>query len=149
MTRSHTVTTTLTLALLAAALPIAAQEEPAGRFAERIRVTEVLLDVLVTDADGNVVVGLNADDFVVEEQGKPVRRRLGNVLRQLAAAGLTGDGRPPGAHRGIRRRPLLRSLLPRSAPRSAATAAPVSARRLCRPGSGSRRPWVSGTGWRW
>jgi VWFA-related protein len=32
----------------------------------------VLLDVLVTDRKGNVIVGLDADDFVVEEGGVPV-----------------------------------------------------------------------------
>ncbi len=76
MTRSPALTTmtttTLALALLAAAMPAAAQEEPAGRFGERIQITEVLLDVLVTDADGNLVVGLDADDFIVEEKGQPV-----------------------------------------------------------------------------
>lgn len=46
------------------------QERP--EFGERIEVREVLLDVLVTDAQGNPVVGLTADDFVVEEDGEPV-----------------------------------------------------------------------------
>lgn len=72
MSRSCILTTALALALLAAAAPIAAQDEPAGRFGERIQVTEVLLDVLVTDADGNVVVGLDQGDFIVEEEGQPV-----------------------------------------------------------------------------
>ncbi|MEO8504425.1 MAG: VWA domain-containing protein, partial [Acidobacteriota bacterium] len=35
-------------------------------------VSEVLLDALVTDRDGNVIVGLGPDDFIVEEQGKPM-----------------------------------------------------------------------------
>ena len=72
MTRSPALTATLALALLAAAVPVAAQEEPVGRFGERIQVTEVLLDVLVTDSTGNVVVGLDERDFVVEEEGQPV-----------------------------------------------------------------------------
>ena len=63
---------TLALTLSAAAPPVVAQEQPAARFGERIQVTEVLLDVLVTDADGQVVVGLDAGDFVVEEDGLPV-----------------------------------------------------------------------------
>ncbi len=46
------------------------QERP--EFGERIEVEEVLLDVLVTDARGNPVVGLAPDDFVVEEDGEPV-----------------------------------------------------------------------------
>jgi VWFA-related protein len=79
---------------VAAATPVAAQSEqqepakPAGRFGERIQITEVLLDVLVTDADGNVVVGLDKDDFVVEEKGQPVE--VGSATfyggTQLAAA---------------------------------------------------------------
>ncbi len=78
MHRSFVLTTSLALALVAAAIPVAAQNEPqeapqpAGRFGERIQVTEVLLDVLVTDADGNVVVGLDKGDFIVEEKGQPV-----------------------------------------------------------------------------
>ena len=41
-------------------------------FGEEVTVTEVQLDVLVTDNDGNVIIGLGEDDFVVREDGKPV-----------------------------------------------------------------------------
>lgn len=41
-------------------------------FGEEVDVAEVLLDVLVTDADGNVIVGLGEDDFEVTEDGRPV-----------------------------------------------------------------------------
>lgn len=64
----------LSLLLLAAA-PLAAQEPAATtppRFGEEVEVSEVLLDVLVTDRDGNVIVGLGREDFVVEEGGRPV-----------------------------------------------------------------------------
>lgn len=77
--------TILTLALLVAAVPAAlgAQEgarpqeqteaqPPRGEFEEELEVTEVLLDVLVTDSRGNVIIGLGPDDFVVEEDGEPV-----------------------------------------------------------------------------
>ncbi len=37
---------------------------------ERIRVAEVLLDVLVTDRKGNVIEGLDAEDFVVLHDGE-------------------------------------------------------------------------------
>jgi VWFA-related protein len=47
-------------------------QPPQGQFGERINVNEVLLDVLVTDARGNVIVGLGPQDFVVKENGKPV-----------------------------------------------------------------------------
>jgi VWFA-related protein len=69
------------LALLAAVtafgfgLPASAQEpprEPQAQFQGEVNVNEVLLDVLVTDAKGNVIVGLDKNDFVVKEDGKPV-----------------------------------------------------------------------------
>jgi VWFA-related protein len=52
---------------------VAAQETPRdGGFTEEFEVSEVLLDVLVTDRDGNVIVGLGEDDFEVVEGGRPV-----------------------------------------------------------------------------
>ncbi len=63
----------LALTLLAAGAlgPVAAaQAPPAARFEEQVEVREVLLDVLVTDPQGNVVVGLGKDDFAVREDGK-------------------------------------------------------------------------------
>ncbi len=56
--------------------PRAAQPAPAPAPArdislnERIRVAEVLLDVLVTDRRGNVIEGLGAEDFVVLHDGE-------------------------------------------------------------------------------
>lgn len=47
-------------------------EEPREEFAEEMEVTEVVLDVLVTDKTGKIVVGLDEDDFVVEEDGERV-----------------------------------------------------------------------------
>ena len=99
MSRSRTPTAALTLALLAAVLPAAAQQQPAGRFDERIQVTEVLLDVMVTDADGNVVVGLGAQDFVVEEDGRPVE--IGSATfygsARLLGSAAVADRLTPGA----------------------------------------------------
>ena len=40
------------------------QEEPAT-FAGEVQVVEVLLDVLVTDKDGNVILGLEPGDFIM------------------------------------------------------------------------------------
>ncbi len=62
------------IALVALLLPAAApaQDEPASQFGEQINVTEVLLDVLVTDDKGNVILGLEPSDFIVEEKGAPV-----------------------------------------------------------------------------
>ena len=65
------------LALLAfVVVPLAAtaqQGEPQGRFGERLQVSEVQIDALVTDRDGNVVLGLKPGDFTVREDGKPVQ----------------------------------------------------------------------------
>ena len=60
---------TLSLLLTLPTTPAAAQE---AEFADRVDVTEVLLDVLVTDKKGNVIVGLEAEDFIVEESGERV-----------------------------------------------------------------------------
>ena len=98
-------------ALLLATLPAAAQqgrEEPAApseerTFEERIEVGEVLLDVLVTDRDGNVVVGLGPGDFVVREDGEAVpvdsatfysSARLAESSQSLEAKGLAVDPVP-------------------------------------------------------
>lgn len=67
----------LTLALLVVALPASLHaqddaQQPRGEFEEELEVTEVLLDVLVTDRQGNVIIGLGPDDFVVEEDGERV-----------------------------------------------------------------------------
>ena len=57
--------------LLVTTLPATAQQETAT-FAGEVEVVEVLLDVLVTDRDGNVILGLGPEDFIVEEGKKPV-----------------------------------------------------------------------------
>lgn len=49
-----------------------AQETPVEQFAEELDVVEVLLDVLVTDRSGQVIIGLGRDDFEVSEDGEPV-----------------------------------------------------------------------------
>lgn len=54
------------VALLALALPTFAQQQP---FEEQIEVNAVLLDVIVTDPQGNQILGLTKDDFVVKENG--------------------------------------------------------------------------------
>lgn len=59
------------IALLASAAHLHAQEELAS-FDGMIEVSEVMLDVLATDADGEIVRGLDKDDFVIEEDGEEV-----------------------------------------------------------------------------
>lgn len=53
------------LAILLVATPLFAQQ----RFEEKIDVNTVLLDVIVTDAKGNQILGLTKDDFIVTENG--------------------------------------------------------------------------------
>lgn len=57
------------LAFLAAAPALFAQE---AEFGEEVDVTEVLLDIIVTNKDGQVIVGLGPEDFEVTENGEPV-----------------------------------------------------------------------------
>ena len=57
---------TLAVALVVLAMPAFAQQQP---FNEQIDVSAVLLDVIVTDRDGNQILGLGKDDFIVEENG--------------------------------------------------------------------------------
>ncbi len=57
----------LLAALLALALPTFAQQQQP--FQEEIEVNAVLLDVIVTDAQGNQILGLGPDDFIVKENG--------------------------------------------------------------------------------
>ena len=63
---------TILICLIAAPLTADAQE-PADTFAGMVEVTEVLLDVLATDRKGEIVTGLGKDDFVVTENGDPVK----------------------------------------------------------------------------
>ncbi len=78
-------------------------QQPQGQFGEKINVNEVLLDVLVTDRQGNVIVGLDKNDFKVTEDGKPVdltgvtfysNRRLVQSSPALAKQGVTADQVP-------------------------------------------------------
>jgi VWFA-related protein len=82
---------------------VAQQENPQGQFEGEVDVNEVLLDVLVTDAKGNVIVGLDKSDFVVTENGKPValsgvtfysNRRLLESSPQLAKQGVSVEQVP-------------------------------------------------------
>ncbi len=100
----------MALAVIAAAAgfgsaALAQQDQPPAQdqFEGRVDVNEVLLDVLVTDARGNVIVGLGKDDFVVKENGKPVNltgvtfysnRRLVESSAALAKSGISTEQVP-------------------------------------------------------
>ena len=74
MSRTMRMTALALIALCSIGRATLAQEpdKPQGEFQGRVNVNEVLLDVLVTDAKGNVIVGLDKNDFVVKENGNPV-----------------------------------------------------------------------------
>ncbi|MCM2269536.1 MAG: VWA domain-containing protein [Thermoanaerobaculia bacterium] len=100
------MTTRRPLFALAAAVslsiaPLAAQSpSPPAAFEGRVEVTEALVDVLVTDRDGNVILGLAAGDFQVREAGRPVEvigATFYSNRRFLDAAGAARLGIDPAA----------------------------------------------------
>ncbi len=62
-------------------------EKDTPTFAEQMDVTEVLLDVVVTDRDGNMVAGLGPSDFIVEEDGREVELRGADFYSTRYGAG--------------------------------------------------------------
>jgi VWFA-related protein len=77
--RRFSPTLSLSLILILPALVLvltpaatAQESQPQEEFGTEINVTEVQLDVLVHDKKGNIIIGLDAEDFVVEEDGEPV-----------------------------------------------------------------------------
>ncbi len=72
-------------------------DEPAldVQLEEMVEVSEVLLDVLATDADGKVVTGLGKDDFLVEEDGEPVElTAVSFYTTRYGEEGAPGGGAP-------------------------------------------------------
>ncbi|REJ86290.1 MAG: VWA domain-containing protein [Acidobacteria bacterium] len=71
------------------------REAPRDQFGERLLVREVLLDVLVTDRQGNVVTGLGPEDFVVTERGQQREVTSASFYGgpELAATGQGGEVR--------------------------------------------------------
>ena len=68
---------------------------PASRdfeLSERIRVAEVLLDVLVTDRRGNVIEGLGAEDFVVLHDGEEQEVTSASFYGGPSELAATGEG---------------------------------------------------------
>lgn len=81
--------------------PLAAQQSASPpTFEERLEVAEALVDVLVTDRAGNVILGLQPADFEVREAGRPVEVVAATFYsnrRFLDAAGATRLGIDPAA----------------------------------------------------
>lgn len=84
----------LAATLLAASIAAAQappEEAPRATFSGEVEVSEVLLDVLVTDRQGNVVVGLGADDFQVTEDGRAVEVTAATFYSNRRFAGSVGE----------------------------------------------------------
>jgi VWFA-related protein len=92
--------------LLAPALPLLAQDPPAGEgFKDSIQVSVVNLDVYVTDKKGQPVIGLRKEDFQVLEDGKPVE--ISNFFaegRDTAPATVPSDPTQAAAERPVAQR---------------------------------------------
>ena len=71
MKRSHPVILYSLLGCLLSTMSYAQDpSNPQAKFGELVEVSEVLLDVLVTNQDGDVVVGLEPSDFIVIDEGQ-------------------------------------------------------------------------------
>jgi VWFA-related protein len=68
---------TALLALFVCGLSAVAQEtqDPETTIRERLEVTEVLLDVVVTDSSGNIIIGLKPEDFIITDGDRQVRAK--------------------------------------------------------------------------
>lgn len=77
-------------------------ETPQGEFTGEVEVHEVLLDVLVHDRRGNVILGLDETDFEVSEAGNPVE--ITDVVfysnRRLEGAATTTTAQQPEVSAG-------------------------------------------------
>ena len=113
---SFSIAALLTLAVSPAARaqtpavePIGQQEAPllVAPFGAEILVSEVLLDVMVTDKEGNPILGLGPDDFAITEDDRPVKvtgatfysnRRYAGSEAAPAAANAPADNTGPAPH---------------------------------------------------
>jgi VWFA-related protein len=89
---------------LALAAPAPAQDDEASfdvEFGGLVEVSEVLLDVLATDGDGQVVAGLGRDDFIVEEDGEPVALTGVSYYSTRYGAGEPAAGEVPSSRHFI------------------------------------------------
>ena len=77
------------------------EEVREGEFGEELAVSEVLLDVLVTDANGNVVIGLGPEDFRVKDQGEVVDLTSASFYSNRRFVSSSQTAKRAGADSGI------------------------------------------------
>ena len=96
------------LSILIAAPALLAQQPPPAEqqpnFGERIEVQAVLLDAVVTDSKGNQILGLNKDDFLVTEGGKPQALDSADYYTTLKLLNATEQNAPFNVERVKERR---------------------------------------------
>ncbi len=83
------------LTLSISAVSVTAQEpvEPETIIRERLEVTEVLLDVLVTDGAGNIIIGLQPGDFIIRDGDREVVAKTATFYsnRQFVQSGISAE----------------------------------------------------------
>lgn len=81
------------LAIWTSTLSLSAQEqeEPETTIKEQLEVTEVLLDVVVTDGSGNIIIGLQPEDFVIRDADREVTAKTATFYsnRQFVQSGIS------------------------------------------------------------
>ena len=83
------------LALGFCTLPLTAQEqeEPETTIREHLEVTEVLLDVVVTDKTGNIIIGLQPEDFIIRDADREIAAKSATFYsnRQFVQSGISAE----------------------------------------------------------
>jgi len=67
--------TILAVWICTASVTAQGQDEPETVIRERLEVTEVLLDVVVTDGSGNIIIGLKPEDFIIKDGDREVHAK--------------------------------------------------------------------------
>ncbi len=83
------------LTVLIGSLPAISQEQeqPETVIRERLEVTEVLLDVVVTDNAGNIIIGLQPEDFTIKDGDMEIPAKSSTFYsnRQFVQSGISAE----------------------------------------------------------
>ena len=69
------------------------EEEPETTIREQLEVTEVLLDVVVTDGTGNIIIGLQPEDFTIKDGDRELTAKSAVFYsnRQFVQSGISAE----------------------------------------------------------
>jgi VWFA-related protein len=83
----------LAISISAVTLAAQEQEEPETTIRERLEVTEVLLDVVVTDGTGNIIIGLQPEDFAIKDGNREIAAKTATFYsnRQFVQSGISAE----------------------------------------------------------